>query len=76
MKTTKAIGSEEAIEIPELERLAQTYEPQSRFWTEREIAILKKYYSRVHLNDLKKHLPGRSSHAIQHKACELEVAYR
>jgi hypothetical protein len=76
MKTTKAIGSEEAIEIPELERLALTYQPHTKYWTKRELAILGKYYGRVAIEDLKKHLPGRSTHGIHHKAGDLGLKDR
>lgn len=56
------------ITIPELEELVQNYVPKHRDWTEREIAIVRKYYKKVPTEALEKALPGRSINTIRQTA--------
>lgn len=72
----KAQGSEIEIQIPELEEAMASFKPHTPFWTEKEIAIVSKYYGKVPLAKLKEHLPMRSEHAIQHKARQLGLHTR
>lgn len=64
MKTGKAIGTDKEIVVPELEAHAKTYKPRNRPWSQREIAIVKKYYGRVPIAELLKHLDDRTINAL------------
>jgi len=59
--------TENEIIIPELEEAARNYIPKYRSWTEKEIAIVKKYYGKVPIGQLAKHLK-RSIYSIQQTA--------
>jgi hypothetical protein len=61
----------DTIVIPELEEAMQTH--HSRDWSLKEEAILKKYYNRVPIALLLKHLPGRSHGCIRSKAQHMEI---
>lgn len=50
--------------IPELEEAAQNYIPKWRVWTEREKAIVWKYYGKVPIQKLSEYL-NRSKASIQ-----------
>jgi hypothetical protein len=65
-KVTKTSGSGDTILIPELEEAAAQYAP--RGWSEEEIDLLKKYYGRVPIYLLTKHLPKKTKYAVQSKA--------
>ena len=59
------------IVIPDLEELAEQFVLKE--WTYREKAIVRKYYGRVPLRDLMKHLPGKTEAAIRNVAGRLGV---
>ena len=56
-----------------LERLASTYVPRNRPWTDKEARLVLEYYRRVPLRDLCAAL-GRSQYAIRCKAQALGMA--
>ena len=60
--------------IPDLEQAAEQYRPHG--WTTKELAILTKYYNRVPVLLLMKHLPGKTKSAIQGKAVVLGLTRR
>lgn len=61
----------EEIVVPELEESPSNY----RMWTEREIAVLTKYYGKAKTADIAKVLK-RSKSAIQSKALELGLTFK
>lgn len=58
-------------EIAELEVRAQTYIAK-KIWTPDEIDTLQRYYNKVPIKDLMRHLPGRSYGAIRVEVYELK----
>ena len=62
---------EQDVVIPELEESTASY----RMWTDREIAILNKYYGKASTRDIAKVLK-RTSSAIQAKALELGLSFK
>ena len=54
--------------IPELEEEAERYSP--REWSPEEMAIVLKYYNRVSITSLMKHLPNKTKIAIQNYASQ------
>jgi hypothetical protein len=56
--------------IPELEEAMARYQPHKLSWSDKDIAILKKYYGRVPVTALESTLHRRSN-AIHDKAVEL-----
>jgi hypothetical protein len=58
------------IVIPELEEAAARYRPHKFSWSDRDIAILKKYYGRVPVQSLESTL-HRQTTKIHEKAIEL-----
>jgi hypothetical protein len=65
-KITCVVKHTEDIIIPELEEIMKTFTPH-RFWNDKEIKILKKYYKKVPKHELLKYLPGRTYKSIQKK---------
>lgn len=65
-KITCVVKHTDDIIIPELDEIMKTYSPP-KFWSEREIEIVKKYYRKVPKHDLLKYLPGRTYKAVQKK---------
>ncbi|HOK27558.1 MAG TPA: hypothetical protein PLI21_00860 [Methanomassiliicoccaceae archaeon] len=61
----------EEIVVPELEESTSNY----RMWTEREIAILRKYYGKADTRRIAEVL-NRSKNAVQSKAVELGLTFR
>lgn len=61
----------EEITVPELEESQSEY----RMWTEREIAILRKYYGKAKTGKIAEVLK-RSKSAVQAKALELGLSFR
>lgn len=62
------------IVIDELEEEARTYKPMHTPWTEREDVIIRKYYNKVNIQTLARHLPGRSITSIRGRASKLREA--
>jgi len=66
----KVVVRSEEIIIPELEES----EPPIRYWTEREEAILRKYYGKADPKKIAETL-GRTKTAIQNKAQNMGLRY-
>lgn len=62
----------EDISIPELDELPDT-EPPRRPWTEREVAILRKYYGRKPTDAIAKVL-NRTEKAVKFKARDIGLS--
>ena len=60
----------DTIEIPELEEAMARFQPHKKDWSDRDIAILKKYYGRVPIQSLESTL-HRQTVKIHEKAIEL-----
>lgn len=60
-------GGAETIIVPELEAIAESYDPRAKRWTEEEERVLAVYYKRVPAEAIAKHL-GRSIGSVQNKA--------
>lgn len=58
--------------IPELEQAAENYRPRGQ-WSDREIAILKRYYGRVPITKLRDYV-HHSIDACHRKAGQLGLA--
>ena len=57
--------------VPDLEQELNQYIPTG--WGDREIELIDRYYNRVPLPALMKHLPGKSKNAVQCMASKLGV---
>ena len=66
--------NDETIIIPELEKIAERYNPH--LWSKREESILRRYYNKVNLRDLIKYLPEKSDRAIRNKAASMRLTRR
>lgn len=64
---TRASSKTDVLVVPELEALVGTYAPRNKPWTEKDLAILRKYYGKVDTKQLCKYL-GRSVSCVQDKA--------
>lgn len=62
------------IVIPELEEAACRYQPRQS-WTEKEVAVMKKYYGRVPITQLAAYL-HRSVNAIHNRAAAFGMTER
>lgn len=58
-------GKTDVLTIPELEALLGTYHPRNVPWTQAEDEILRRYYNRVPMDALMKHLPGRTRAGVK-----------
>ena len=63
-----SIGDREDLIIPELE--ASTV--RNNFWTERDVAVLRKYYGNAKTGDIAKYL-GRTTNSVARKATSLNL---
>ena len=70
IKVTQKPNSDDTIVIPELEEAMARYTPYKYTWSDKDIAILKKYYGRVAITALEAYLHRRSP-KIHEKAIEL-----
>ncbi|MCE5190933.1 MAG: SANT/Myb domain-containing protein [Actinomycetia bacterium] len=61
-------GKTDALIVPELEAMLGTYHPRNVPWTKAEDEILRRYYNRVPIDALMKHLPGRTVAAAKDRA--------
>ena len=66
----KVVVRSEEIIIPELEES----EPPIRYWTEREEAILRKYYGKADTKKIAEYL-GRTIRAVKHKVINMGLRY-
>ena len=57
--------------VPDLERELLGYVPTG--WSDHEIVVVNRYYNRVPLPALMKHLPGKTKNAVQCMASKLGV---
>jgi hypothetical protein len=71
VKAKTASHDSDTILIPELEEAMQNH--HTRDWSLNEEAILRKYYNRVPISMLQKHLPGRSHGCIRSKAQHMMI---
>jgi len=63
--------------IDELEQIIENgTEPLRKHWTDRENAIIYKYYGRVPTIELAKHLPRRNANSIRLRAQSLGVSFQ
>lgn len=70
----KIIMVEEGV-IPELEE--KMGEIDDGFWSEKQIAVLKRYYKKVEMDDLLKYIGGgKTKNAIQKKASVLGITHK
>jgi len=67
MSSRSSVKKSEIV-IPELEDASINFKPRNIPWSEEEIAILDKYYGKVPLVILSKHLRNRSADSIRVKA--------
>ena len=67
---TRAAARIMTIDTVALDKLAESYVPRSKPWTDDEVAVLKKYYGRVPIDKLAETL-GRSMMSAQRKASML-----
>jgi len=62
--------------VDELEQIMQEGAPtRNKFWSEREDAIVRRYYGKVPTKDLVAHLDGRTMCAIRLRAQRLGVCF-
>jgi len=64
---TRAAARIMTIDTDALDKLAESYVPRNKPWTDDEVAVLKKYYGRVPIDELAKAM-GRSKTSLQTKA--------
>lgn len=67
-------GNSREVRIPELEKEMAKFKPRTRFWTDDEIVVLKKYYGRVPTKKLAEYLK-RSGSGVRCKAQTLSMNY-
>jgi hypothetical protein len=68
----KKKDTDEDVSIPELDELISegNFRPWLP-WTAREDKILMKYYNKVRIENIVKHLPGRTVHASRARAKQI-----
>ena len=69
-KVTPKMRSDETILIPELEEAMERYQPHKTTWSDKDNAILKRYYGRVPISSLESTL-HRNSKTIHDQAIRL-----
>jgi len=63
-------GGAETIIVPELEAIAESYDPRAKRWTKEEERVLEAYYRRVPPEAIADHL-GRSIGSVRNKAQDM-----
>ena len=53
------------VTIAELEEAVNNFTPTSRRWTTREFEIVRKYFGRVEMSELRKQLGGRTESSVR-----------
>jgi hypothetical protein len=69
-KVTPKMRSDETILIPELEEAMERYQPHKTTWSDKDNAILKRYYCRVPITSLESTF-HRGSKMIHNQAVRL-----
>lgn len=72
MSTRSIQSNTKTILIPDLEQAMEDYNPRYKGWSQKEEAIMLKYYNKVSIDALIKTL-GRSKSSIQDKASRMGI---